>query len=171
MEKSKDGQHWITTCGKNIKLNGIRRVSKCKGSLECTNKKCPCYLCQKGSNKKAFEQFAGEYTCKNCGHIVSRQWYGAKKVVEYDRSTKTMTVWHQGMYPCTLKTRDETKEEKEKKKQVLKIIINILKIRRLKYVGEGGEGRGGGQSRVNLGRICKDFARISSDSVDPGGVD
>ena len=23
---------------------------------------------------------------------------------------------------------------------------------------------------VNLGRICKDFARITSDSVDPGGV-
>ena len=27
----------------------------------------------------------------------------------------------------------------------------------------------GGQSTVNLGRICKDFARITSDSVDPGG--
>ena len=27
----------------------------------------------------------------------------------------------------------------------------------------------GGQSTVNLGRIHKDFARITSDSVDPGG--
>ena len=27
----------------------------------------------------------------------------------------------------------------------------------------------GGQLTVNLGRICKDFARITSDSVDPGG--
>ena len=26
----------------------------------------------------------------------------------------------------------------------------------------------GGQSTVNLGRICKDFGRITSDSVDPG---
>ena len=29
----------------------------------------------------------------------------------------------------------------------------------------------GGQSTVNLERICKDFARITCDSVDPGGVD
>ena len=28
---------------------------------------------------------------------------------------------------------------------------------------------GRGRSTVNLGRICKDFARITSDSVDPGG--
>ena len=28
---------------------------------------------------------------------------------------------------------------------------------------------GGGQSTVNLVRICKDFARITSDNVDPGG--
>ena len=34
--------------------------------------------------------------------------------------------------------------------------------------GEGGEGRGG-QSTVNLGRIREDFARITSNSVDPGG--
>ena len=29
----------------------------------------------------------------------------------------------------------------------------------------------GGQSTVNMGRICKDFGRITSDSVDPGGFD
>ena len=29
----------------------------------------------------------------------------------------------------------------------------------------------GGQSTVNLGRICKDFGRITSDSVDPQGAD
>ena len=29
---------------------------------------------------------------------------------------------------------------------------------------------GGGQSKVNLGRVHKDFARITSGSVDPGGV-
>ena len=32
----------------------------------------------------------------------------------------------------------------------------------------GGE-ESGAQSTVNLGRICKHFARITSDSVDPGG--
>ena len=31
------------------------------------------------------------------------------------------------------------------------------------------EGKGGGQSMVNLERICKDIARITSDNVDPGG--
>ena len=28
----------------------------------------------------------------------------------------------------------------------------------------------GGQLMVNLERICKDFARITSDNVDPGGL-
>ena len=29
---------------------------------------------------------------------------------------------------------------------------------------------GGSQLTVNLGRICKDFGRITSDNVDPWGV-
>ena len=29
----------------------------------------------------------------------------------------------------------------------------------------------GGQLTLNLERICKDFGRIASDNVDPGGVD
>ena len=115
--KQKDGHHWVTTCGKNMKLNGLCRVSKCKGSLECTNKNYPHYLREKGTNKKAFECSAGEYTCKNCGLIASRQWCSAKKAVEYDRTTKTLTVWHQGMHRCTLKNRDQSKEEKRKRKK------------------------------------------------------
>ena len=34
--------------------------------------------------------------------------------------------------------------------------------------GEGGEGRGG-QSTLNLERICEDFGRITSDNADLGG--
>ena len=128
--------------------------------MECTNQKCPHYLCQKGSNKKAFEHFAGEYTCKNCGHIVSRQWCGAKKAVEYDRSTKTMTVWHQGMHTCTLKTRDETREEKEKKKEVLKIILSKNpKATKNKIIDEGSKYfllRGDARSAQNFVKACTD---------------
>ena len=45
--KQKDGHHWVTTCGKNMKLKWLHRVSKCKGPLECTNKSFPHYLCQR----------------------------------------------------------------------------------------------------------------------------
>ena len=40
---------------------------------------------------------------------------------------------------------------------------------RLKFVGREGRGGEGGQSMVNLERICKDFGRITSENVDPGG--
>ena len=44
---------------------------------------------------------------------------------------------------------------------------------RLKFTsrwgGRGGETMEGGQSMVNLERICEDFGRITSDNVDPGG--
>ena len=83
--KQKDSRYWKTTCGgKNQNLNGFRRVSKCHGSLQCTNDKCPKLQCNLGMNKSSFERFAGEYTCKICGHLVQRKWCGAKKAIEYD---------------------------------------------------------------------------------------
>ena len=107
-------------CGKNQNLNGFHRVSKCHGSLQCTKEKCPKVQCNLGQNKSSFERFAGEYTCKICGHLVERIWCGAKKAIEYDRMTHTLTVWHQGYHNCILKQPRDCREQKEQKRMCSK---------------------------------------------------
>ena len=54
--KVKDGRFWQTCCSKNKSLNGFQHVSKCKGSLCCTNEKCPRKLADKPLNTKAFNR-------------------------------------------------------------------------------------------------------------------
>ena len=136
--KQKDGQYWKTTCGKNQNLNGFCRVSKCHGSLQCMNDKCPKVQCNLGMNKSSFERFAGEYTCKICGHLVQRKWCGAKKAIEYDRVLKKLTVWHQGYHNCKLKQADDRREHKEKKKNVLKFILaSNPKATKAKLIDQG----------------------------------
>ena len=71
-----------------------------------------------------------------------------------------MTVWHQGMHTCTLKTRNQTKEEKEKKKQVLKIILSKNpKATKNKIIDEGSKyflSRGDAKSAQNFVKACTD---------------
>ena len=63
--KQNDGRYWKTTCGKNQNLNGFHRVSKCHGSLQCTNEKCPKVQCNLGQNKSSFER------CMACDRRIS----------------------------------------------------------------------------------------------------
>ena len=76
-----------------------------------------------GLNKSSFERFAGEYTCKICGHLVQRKWCGAKKAIEYDQMLNRLTVWHQCYHNYKLKQAHDHREQKGKKKNVLKFIL------------------------------------------------
>ena len=114
-------RYWKTTCGKNRNLNGFRRLSKCHGSLQCTNDKCLKVQCNSGLNKSSFERFAGEYTCKICGHLVQRKWCGAKKAIEYDQMLNRLTVWHQCYHNYKLKQAHDHREQKEEKKECSEI--------------------------------------------------
>ena len=122
--KVKDGQFWQTSCSKNKILKGFRHVSKCRGSLCCTNEKCPRKLADKPLNTKAFNRLAGHFTCKICGYFVDRKWCGAKRALEYDYLHQILTVWHQGQHNCTLASKNETFEEKQQKKNILREIVN-----------------------------------------------
>ena len=66
---TKDGRYWQTSYSKNKNLNGFCCVSKCKGSMSCTYKKCPCKLANKLLKTKAFNCLAGHFTCIICGHF------------------------------------------------------------------------------------------------------
>ena len=111
--KVKDGRFWQTCCSKNKSLNGFWHVSKCRGSLCCTNEKCPRKLADKPLNSKAFNHIAGHFTCKICGYFIERKWCGAKRALEYDHTHQILTVWHQGQHNCTLASKHETFEQKQ----------------------------------------------------------
>ena len=99
-------------------------MSKCKGSLCCTNEKCPHKLADKPLNTKAFNCIVGHFTCKICGYFVERKWCGAKRALEYDHTCQILTVWPQGKHNCTLASKHETFEQKQQKKNILREIVN-----------------------------------------------
>ena len=112
--KVKDGHYWHTNWSGWQKLDGIRRLCKCHGSLACTNKKCPTFQIHRTPYRCSFKLIGDvTYKCKRCGHIVGREWCGAKRAIEYNNSTNILTVWHQDKHICTLKCQSESKEEKE----------------------------------------------------------
>ena len=78
-------------------------------------------------NRRSFKLIGGvTYKCKVCGHIAEREWCGAKRAIEYNKSTSILTVWHQGKHSCILKCQSESKEEKEAKKDLLKTVLKIF---------------------------------------------
>ena len=83
--KVKDGHYWHTNWSGRQKLDGIRRLCKCHGSLACTNKKCPTFQIHRTPNRRSFKLIGGvTYKCKVCGHIAEREWCGAKRAIEYN---------------------------------------------------------------------------------------
>ena len=125
--KVKDGCYWHTNWSSRQKLDGIRRLCKCHGSLACTNKKCPTFQIHRTPNRCSFKLIGGvTYKCKVCGHIAEREWCGTKRAIEYNKSTSILTVWHQGKHTCILKCQSESKEEKEAKKDLLTTVLKIF---------------------------------------------
>ena len=73
--KVKDGRYWHTNWSGRQKLDGIRRLCKCHGSLACTNKKCPTFQIHRTPNRRSFKLIGGvTYKCKVCGHIAEMVW-------------------------------------------------------------------------------------------------
>ena len=125
--KVKDGHYWHTNWSGLQKLEGIRWLCKCHGSLACANKKCPTFQIHCTPNRHSFKLIGGvTYKCKICGHVAEREWCGVKRAIEYNNSINILTVWHQGKHTCTLKCQSESKEEKEAKKDLLKTVLKIF---------------------------------------------
>ena len=95
-EKLSDGRHWQVNWGKNWQLNGERHVSKCQGSVVCTNDKCPMFQVHNIANEATFSQgtLEGSYQFLKCLQYSERQWCGALRTSEWNCETKLMTIWH-----------------------------------------------------------------------------
>ena len=122
-KKHEDGHYWASTSGKNKDLKGTRRCSKCIGPLQCQNKRCIMYHCHALSNTKSFKNLGEDYLCRSCNQFIARTWCGVRKIMEYNRETETLTIWHQGKHRCQVRPGHKTVEQKEKGKEMLVYIM------------------------------------------------
>ena len=122
-KKHEDGHYWASTLGKNQDLKGTRKYSKCIGALQCQNKICIMYCCHALSNTKSFQKLGEDCLCRSYHQFVSRTWCGVRKIIEYNRQTETLTIWHQGKHRCQVKSGHKTVEQKQKGKEMLVYIM------------------------------------------------
>ena len=65
-----------------------------------------------------FQNVSSHKVCFSCGSIASRKWCGARKLTEYYRESRTLTVYHVGVHKCNLK-----KDTQIYKKQVREAML------------------------------------------------
>ena len=91
-------------------LDGHRKMGVCTGSLMCENNTCLKLLTEGVCNTNEFSRDSGAHVCKSCGYFAARAHCGVKKLIEYDRSTKLMTINYEGKHNCIPKPNLKKKE-------------------------------------------------------------
>ena len=104
IEKYEDGRWFHLKNSTHDGLLGKRRTGKCQGSFMCKRGDCPKLTAEDTVNKIDFRRVSTNmYVCACCGFRVQRDYCGAVKAVEFDRTTETLTYWHQGTHICQVK--------------------------------------------------------------------
>ena len=85
----------------------------CKGSFVCNNNACPFVRRSQFQqpNKVSWRNIRGNLNfkvCAICNHVAQCIYCGAKKLVEYDYTTRIATVYHLGKHKCWPKISSRT---------------------------------------------------------------
>jgi hypothetical protein len=84
-------------------FSGIRRTARCAGSLTCPSSTCPYEQQFKKKNRLQFERCGAVDRCFTCSSKVVTSPCDATKVYEFDSSTKTAVILHNGTHTCEAK--------------------------------------------------------------------
>ena len=100
-----DRHHFRMLTSSREGFMGERRIGTCKGSFVCNNKACPFIRTSQFQqpNKVSWRNIRGNLNfkvCAICDHVAQRIYFGAKKLVEYDYTTRIATVYHLGIHKC-----------------------------------------------------------------------
>ena len=103
-----DKRHFRMLTSSCERFYGERRIGTCKGSFICNNRQCPFIQTSHCGqpNKVSWRNVTGIYhfkVCAICDHVAQRNYCGAKKLIEYDYSTKIATVYHLGTHKCCVR--------------------------------------------------------------------
>ena len=110
IDKYKDGRWFEMHTSSRKGLDGHLKMGVCIGSLMCENNTCPKLLTEGVCNTNEFSRDSGAHVCKSCGYFAARAHCGVKKLIEYDRSMKLMTIIYKGKHNCTPKPNLKKKE-------------------------------------------------------------
>ena len=110
IDKYKDSRWFEMHTSSRKGLDGHRKMGVCTGSLMCENNTCPKLLTEGICNTNEFSRDSGAHVCKSCGYFAARAHCGVKKLIEYDQSTKLMTIIYEGKHNCTPKLNLKKKE-------------------------------------------------------------
>lgn len=108
MKVSKDGRPWDTWRTSSRKgLQGVRRITDCRGSFTCTNPFCS--MAGGRTNQAHFKKGqSGIKQCSLCDEAVLRRPCPAVKVWEYQDQ---LTVMYNGTHTCQAKVKRVTDQE------------------------------------------------------------
>ncbi|XP_033124349.1 uncharacterized protein LOC117122751 [Anneissia japonica] len=102
MKVSRDGRPWDRYCASSRKdFKGVRRLTHCKGSPECSNEDClfrSMYGCK---NRRQFKKENSISVCHTCGKPADMIKCSATKVWEYCKDF--VVVMHIGDHTCVAK--------------------------------------------------------------------
>ena len=100
-----DRRHFRMLTSSREGFMGERRIGTCKGSFVCKNKECPFIKTSQCNqpNKVSWRNVRGNMNfkiCAICDHVAQRISCGAKKLIEYDYSSRIASVYHLGNHKC-----------------------------------------------------------------------
>ena len=104
-QPTSDKQHFKVMTSSCDGFLGEHRSAYCKGSFVCTNKECPFTRTSKLNqpNKVSWRNIHGIWhykICTICDETAERISCPARKMIEYDYSTRIAVVYHIGYHSC-----------------------------------------------------------------------
>ena len=72
-KKYKDGRYFRLNTSKRKGFRGLRRIGKCLGNYQSTNKECPIFQSTGKANKHQFKKVGGNKFCFSCDDICFQQ--------------------------------------------------------------------------------------------------
>ena len=98
-KKYKDRRYFKLNTSKRKGFRGLRRIRKCCGNYQCTNKECPILQTTGKPNKHKFKKIGGKKFCFSCDDICFQQTCYDVKCIEYSQH-KNLLVYHDGNHTC-----------------------------------------------------------------------
>ena len=128
MKSTVDGRNWEEWRTSNRKgFNGMRRITKCKGGWKCTNKDCKFFRTFQRENSFYVKHVpnsdpgkSSQCICTKCEKPCEQLRCSCTKVWEFDDSSITVTVFHDGKHECIARRITSTKTDETKLRDIFK---------------------------------------------------
>ena len=110
--RTKDGRYFNLKTSSRKGFRGIRKIGQCIGSQVCQNPACPFLLTEGTPNSHQFTIKGSMKFCFTCQSLATRESCGAIKVLEFDKASRVLHVFHSGKHSCVAKPAENKEQER-----------------------------------------------------------